>query len=50
MVIVKLTERQWETVYTALRIERARLQNDDPDLLKSVDGAIEAVRKWEEVE
>ena len=49
MVIVKLTEMQWQTAYTALRMERERHKDGDPDIVKELNSAIDAMQKWEAV-
>ena len=48
MVTVKLSEVQWNTVYTALRLERERNWGKDPDVLAELESAIIAVKNWKE--
>lgn len=47
MKIVKLTDDQWNTVYTALRLARDLLAGDD-ETRELLENAINAVRNYEE--
>lgn len=48
MKIVKLTDDQWNTVYTALLLERERLRAGDDETRKLIENAINAVCDYKE--
>lgn len=48
MKIVKLTDEQWNTVYTALRLERERFWGKDEETVNLIQNTLNAVCDYKE--
>ena len=48
MKTVRLTDNQWNTVYTALRLAREGLRVGDDETRKLIEDAMNAVHDYEE--